>query len=102
MVFVILVSLELLIYYLYPVENVNRQVEAEENRFFKKRLKLFLYIDLFIAIIFILLKKDRYLILVMTTFVMVVITMILGKYKNNRKEVRDIPQDSECNCDNSF
>lgn len=92
-VFVIFIGLELLVYYLYPVENVNRQVDAEENAFFRKRLKIFLLIDLLIASICVVFGKDRYLMLIVTTFLMVVITMILGKHKNNRR-LKDICSDA--------
>lgn len=83
--FVIFISLELLVYYLYPVENVNRQVDIEEDKFFKKRLKVFLFTDLLIASICVVLGRDTYLVLIMATFFMVTITMILGKYKNNKR-----------------
>ncbi len=83
--FVIFIGLELFVYYLYPVENINRQVDAEENKFFRRQLKAFLFIDLLIVIICIIFEKERYLILVVSTFSMVVITMVLGKYKNSRK-----------------
>lgn len=83
--FVIFISLELLVYYLYPVENVNRQVDIEEDKFFKKRLKIFLFTDLLIASICVVLGRDTYLVLIMTTFFIVTITMILGKYKNNKR-----------------
>lgn len=76
--------LEFGVYALYPVENINREVDSEENRFFNKKLKLFLMIDLLIALIFVVLKKECYVFLISTTFFMIVVTMILGKYKNMR------------------
>ena len=43
---------EMVVYSLYPVENMNRTVDVEEDKHFKKRLKQFLIIDGIIAIIF--------------------------------------------------
>lgn len=82
--FIALFLLEAVVYALYPVENINREVDDEENRFFKKKLKLFLIIDLLLALICVALKKDCYVILILTTFFMIVVTMILGKCKNIR------------------
>lgn len=82
--FIALIILEVAVYTLYPVENINREVDSEENRFFKKRLKIFLVIDLLLAIICAVLKKECYVFLISVTFFMIVITMILGKYKNMR------------------
>lgn len=79
-----LVVLEIAVYALYPVENINREVDSEENRFFKKKLKIFLAVDLLLAVICAVLKKECYVFLISVTFFMTVITMILGKYKNMR------------------
>lgn len=76
--------LEAAVYILYPVDNINREVDDEENRFFKKTLKLFLAIDLLLALIYAFLKKECYVFLISMTFLMIVVTMILGKYKNMR------------------
>lgn len=76
--------LEAAVYALYPVENVNREVDSEENRFFKKKLKIFLAVDLLLAIICVVLKKECHVFLISVTFFMIVITMILGKCKNMR------------------
>ncbi len=76
--------LEAAIYALYPVENINREVDSEENRFFKKKLKIFLAVDLLLAVICAVLKKECYVFLISVTFFMIVVTMILGKYKNIR------------------
>lgn len=88
-VFFIIVFLELLVYCLYPVENINRKVDAVENEFFQKRLKKFLLIDMLIVGICIAFKNNSYLILIMTTFFMVAITMLIGKYKNHRRKLKD-------------
>lgn len=89
-VFVFFLGFELSIYCLYPVENSNRPVDAQENEYFKKRLKYFLFLDLFIASVCIVLKKDKYLLLMAATFFMVTITMILGKYKNKKSGFKNI------------
>lgn len=82
--FIALFILEAAVYALYPVENINREVDSDENRFFKKKLKIFLVVDLLLAIICAVLKKECYVFLISITFFMIVITMILGKYKNMR------------------
>ena len=82
--FIALFILEAAVYALYPVENINREVDSEENRFFKKKLKIFLAVDLLLAVICAVLKKECYVFLISVTFFMTVITMILGKYKNMR------------------
>lgn len=73
------------VYVLYPVENINRRVEKVENDFFKKRLKLFLLLDFFLGSTCWIFKLEKYLMVITTTFFMVVITMFLGKYKYNRQ-----------------
>lgn len=77
-----LVVLEIAIYVLYPVENINREVGIEENSFFKMKLKLFLVIDFVIAVICAVLKNECLVFLIAVTFLMIVVTMALGKYKN--------------------
>ena len=82
--FIGLLISEVAVYALYPVENINREVDSKENNFFKGKLNSFLIIDLLIALIFVVLKKECYVFLISTTFFMIVVTMILGKYKNTR------------------
>ena len=76
--------LEMSVYAFYPVENINREVDKEEDTYFRKKLKLFLIFDMFIVLVCAALKKDRYIIVIVATFLMVVVTMILGKYKNKK------------------
>lgn len=78
--------LEAAVYVLYPVENINREVDSEENKYFKKKLKIFLVIDLLLALICVVLKIESYVFLITITFFMIVVTMILGKYKNMRAD----------------
>lgn len=82
--FIALFILEAAVYALYPVENINREVDNEENRYFKKKLKIYLAVDLLLAVICAVLKKECYVFLISVTFFMIVVTMILGKYKNIR------------------
>lgn len=81
--------LEIVVYALYPVENVNREVDREENAYFRKKLKKFLFLDMFISAVCVALKKDSYILLITVTFLMVVVTMILGKYKNRKRKMSD-------------
>ena len=76
--------LEMSVYAFYPVENINREVDKEEDTYFRKKLKLFLIFDMFIVLVCAALKKDRYIIVIVATFLMVAVTMILGKYKNKK------------------
>lgn len=77
-----LILLELIVYRLYPVENANRAVDEEENAYFKKKLKKFLLLDYAIAVICLISKNDKYLLVVTATFLLIIITMIAGKYKD--------------------
>ncbi len=76
--------LEISVYILYPVENKNRKVNKKEDLYFKCKLKKFFLLDTFIVIICTIFKKNEYVLTITTTFFIVVITMILGKYKNKR------------------
>lgn len=76
--------LEIVVYALYPVENANREVDSEEDIYFRKKLKLFLILDILIAVVCVALKKDGYILMITATFLMVAVTMMLGKYKNRK------------------
>ena len=76
---------EMVVYSLYPVENMNRTVDVEEDKHFKKRLKQFLIIDGIIAIIFAALNWNKYLHTITMTLVMIAVTMAIGKCKNKSK-----------------
>ena len=82
--FPIYIALEIVVYNLYPVENINRIVDADEDKQFKKRLKQFLIIDGTLAIVFAMVGRSKYLQTFMFTLVMIVVTMIVGKCKNKR------------------
>lgn len=77
--------LEAIVYTLYPVENVNRKVDKEEEKYFEKKLNLYLLLDMMIAVVCIILKNASALLLITVTFSVVVITMLMGKYKNRKK-----------------
>lgn len=85
--FVTLFVLIILVYMLYPVENVNRKVDREENQYFKTKLKGFLFTDMLIAVLCIILERDSELFLITSVFAVVVITMLIGKYKNKNMYV---------------
>lgn len=80
--------LEVMVYKLYPVENVNRSVDERENAYFKKRLRGFLLMDWGIACVCLILKEDRFLLTAAATFLLIVLTMIAGKWKN--KNLRNV------------
>ena len=73
---------EVIVFNLYPVENINRAIDADEDKQFKKRLKQFLVIDGTMAIIFSILGWSKYLNIITMTILMIAITMAIGKCKN--------------------
>ena len=81
---IIFFLLEIVVYNLYPVENINRIVDADEDKQFKKRLKQFLIMDGTLAIVFAIVGWSKYLQTFMFTLVMIVVTMVVGKCKNKR------------------
>ncbi len=85
--FIAICLLELAVYALYPVENANRKVNEEESAYFRKKLKRFLFLDMLISATCVALKKDRYVFLITVIFLIVMLTMILGKYKNWKRKI---------------
>lgn len=81
---IIFFLLEIVVYNLYPVENINRIVDADEDKQFRKRLKQFLIVDGTLAIVFAIVGWSKYLQTFMFTLVMIVVTMVVGKCKNKR------------------
>lgn len=81
---IIFFLLEIVVYNLYPVENINRIVDADEDKQFKKRLKQFLIMDGTLAIVFAVVGWSKYLQTFMFTLAMIVVTMVVGKGKNKR------------------
>lgn len=82
---VILLLLELAVYKMYPVENINRTVDVDEDKQFKKRLQQFLLFDSIIAIICTIFEWRTYMQTIVLTFFMVTITMAIGKVKNKKQ-----------------
>jgi len=85
--FTVFVMLEMAVSMLYPVENINRIVDLKENLYFKTKLKKYLIFDFIIGIICFFIN-DSYIFLIMVTFLMVVVTMVAGKYKNVKIDKR--------------
>lgn len=68
---IVLFALEVFVYVLYPVENRNREINEEENK-------------CFVCTIF---EKDSYFLELNIIFLIVVITMLIGKCRNHLKNV---------------
>lgn len=86
---ILLFALELAVYLLYPVENINRKVDEEENVYFKKKLRIFLIADMMIAIVCLAVGSGSMLFLITATFLMITVTMFIGKYKYNKAVTLD-------------
>ncbi|SHO54184.1 accessory gene regulator B family protein [Anaerocolumna xylanovorans] len=89
----VLVFLIIATWLLYPAENINRALDIKEIQYFKKRLKLFLVVDLLLSIVCLVYKKEKYVFLIMLTFLLIIITMIIDKFRIhkrtwNRRKVR--------------
>ena len=82
----LIICMDLLIIVMYPVENINRDVDEKENIFFKKRLERNLLINLVIAMVCILFNKRHYLLVIVGTLVMITSTMYIGKIKYNKEK----------------
>lgn len=85
-VFLLVVAFEAAVYCLYPVEHVNRKVEEEEDRYFRKKLCIFLGLHLGLAVLFLAMEWDRYLLEMLFVYFIVVATMIIGKVKQKGVE----------------
>ncbi|MCM1233204.1 MAG: accessory gene regulator B family protein [Ruminococcus flavefaciens] len=80
-----LVALEIMVYCIYPVENMNRKVDESEDRYFKARLGKFLIFDSIIGMVCVVAGRSDYLLQIVVIFFAVVITMLVGKYMNNQE-----------------
>ena len=87
--FVLIMLLLLCILLLYPAENINRPINKKEQIYFKKKLKIYLTFDVVLAVLLYLLSNDNYLFLMMVTLIMIVITMIIGKFKFKKETKED-------------
>lgn len=74
----------LCIYGMYPVENRNRQVDMEENSYFKKQLIKYLMIDFGITLGCYILEKEKALSLIAVTFGLIAATMLIGKGRQKK------------------
>lgn len=70
------------VWLLHPIDCRNRMEDENEEKYFKKQLKKFLMIDMFITVICIVFKRNTYVSVTFYTFFITVITMVIGKYKN--------------------
>lgn len=87
--FILILFLEVLIYALYPVENINRRVDSREDKYFRKKLKKFLLLDFIIAMICVVWKKSDILCMETIVLCIVAITMLMGKCKNGKMKASD-------------
>ncbi len=71
--------------FMYPVENVHRDVTEKENLYFRKKLKVFIILDIIFIIICIILKKYSIILLADLVILLVDFTMIIGKLLNKIK-----------------
>lgn len=70
---------------LYPVEHVNRQIDIEEEKYFKKKLIFYLAVDLMLFVVFYFLKMQSSLSIMLLTLFLIVITMGFGKIRFCKK-----------------
>ena len=84
---IVLFALEVFVYVLYPVENRNREINEEENKCFNIKLMKYLCLDFFIGIVCTICEKDSYFLELNIIFLIVVITMLIGKCRNHLKNV---------------
>ena len=96
--FITLFILEIVVYALYPIENINRKVDREEDSTIRnflivqnegkrevRREIAHCNLDMIIAVACIILNNNGALFLITDTFLVVVITMLMGKYKNSNR-----------------
>lgn len=77
----IFLVLVICVYVLYPIDHINRKTDNEENKYFTRRLQRFLIAHLAITVGFAILNYRRCLVLIDTTYIVVVITMAIAKYR---------------------
>lgn len=84
--FAVILLMMTCIYGMYPVENQNRQVDKEENFYFKKQLIKYLIIDVGITLGCYIFEKEKALSLIAVTFGLIAVTMLIGKRKQKKTE----------------
>lgn len=75
------VVLLILVWYLFPVQNVRRMIDEDEKRYFSKKLQQILVADFVLIVVLLVLKKEDLLAVVSLTLVLIVVSMIAGKIK---------------------
>lgn len=78
------------LYHLKPVENTNRPVNEKEKKVFSHRIKQVLIIITFSVLFLYLADILKYLITVMYTLGIIIISMILGKGKNRVEKCKGL------------
>lgn len=80
------------IFFLPPVENVNRLVDEKEKIIFSLKIKKILLALFLLVIFFYISGLDRYLTTVTYTLAVIIFSMFLGKYKNTIDECKGIDE----------
>lgn len=69
----------ILILIIGPVDHPNREVDAQDNRIFIKRIYITIFVSLFFAIFFIISKNTKYMFLQAIVFLFVLVTSFIGR-----------------------
>ena len=80
-VFLLVITFGAAVYILYPVENNNRKVDEEDDRYFRKKLRIFLSLHFGLAALCLAMGWDKYLFEIFLVYFIVVSTMAVGKAK---------------------
>lgn len=78
------------LYHLRPVENINRPVSEKEKKIFSHRIRRVLIIITFSALFLYLADILKYLITIVYTLGIIIISMILGKGKNQIEKCKGL------------
>lgn len=85
-VFIIILFLLVTTYHLYPIDDSNREVDEEENTYFKNKMLKYIYLDIMFITLCLFLKKNEWMNVIMITFLVIVVTMLIGKFRSKRKK----------------
>ena len=85
--FIVSVCQMMFIYFINPVENDNRPVDYKQKIFFAKRIKCTLIGITLCTIVLYILDLNDYLNVIGSTLFMILISMILGEYRNRRRKM---------------
>lgn len=86
---VLIICMDILIYIMYPAENINRIVDDNENKYFKAQLIKHLLINLLISTVCIIFCQETYVVIIVMTLLLITCTMFIGKVKYNME--KEIP-----------